>query len=296
MNLENFKIILCPTADLAKLEKPIATVEAEYGDICIEGELLTLAHHGSRSNNPAPCNALVEPLKEGTIVVSHLDLDTIGGIMAITGDKPNDVKFWEAAEYIDVNGIHHMYKFEEDIQNKLNATYAWADNIPRVRYTETTDVTQLVKDYYEAINIITNENHPEHKKYIETGTKWAIETSNEVESRCILDSENVRAFKTDGVFCNSAYYSKEQEAIIPCIVSFNEKFKSITVSFEDGGKECSARELVQELWGPEAGGRDGIAGSPRGVDMTDEDLKNIIDLCMEKVPSYYNKNDNGIGL
>lgn len=53
------KILLAPTYDIAKEyadhNRVDATVEAEYGDDVVEGEILTLAHHGSRSNNPAPC-------------------------------------------------------------------------------------------------------------------------------------------------------------------------------------------------------------------------------------------------
>ena len=38
---------------------------------------------------------------------------------------------------------------------------------------------------------------------------------------------------------------------------------AVTVAFECGGNPSkSARAIVQGLWGPEAGGRDGIAGSP----------------------------------
>lgn len=95
-----------------------------------------------------------------------------------------------------------------------------------------------------------------------------------VESRLVKENHSVRVFVTDGPFCNGSYYSPQQEAIIPAVVSYNKKFHSITLSFEDGGKNLSAKEIVQSLWGPEAGGRDGIAGSPRGQEMTIEDLEN----------------------
>jgi hypothetical protein len=57
------------------------------------------------------------------------------------------------------------------------------------------------------------------------------------------------------------------------VVTFNTKFKSVTVSIADPQPGFSCREFVQKLWGPEAGGHDGIAGSPRGREMTLDDAK-----------------------
>lgn len=56
--MNNIKILLAPSYELARPFNNMieATVEAEYGDKCINGKLYTLAHHGSRSANPAPCN------------------------------------------------------------------------------------------------------------------------------------------------------------------------------------------------------------------------------------------------
>lgn len=48
----DIKIILAPSAELAKTVIADATVEAEYGNCCIEGTICTLAHHGLRSDNP----------------------------------------------------------------------------------------------------------------------------------------------------------------------------------------------------------------------------------------------------
>ena len=53
----------------------------------------------------------------------------------------------------------------------------------------------------------------------------------------------------------------------------------------DGGKKVSAKELVQELWGNEAGGHPGIAGSPRGKEMTEKDMKQLAKLVNDR----YNK-------
>lgn len=273
MNLDKFKVILCPTLDSAQGLNPDATVEAEYGDICVEGTQVTLAHHGSRSANPAPCNTEVEPLESGTILVSHLDLDTIGGIMALTGDKMEDKEFWEAAEFIDVNGSHHIHELPKEIQEQLNAVYAWNASQARVRYTEVTDVTQQVVDNYTMLSAVLDEAHPQHDSMIQKGKDWERDVTQAVQDKLVRETSNMRIFKTDGVFCSGSYYSPEQDKVLPATVVFNEKFKSITIAFEDGGKNVSARDIVQKLWGPEAGGRDGIAGSPRGREMTELDFQ-----------------------
>ena len=120
---EDQRVILAPSYDIAKNIKAEATVEAEYGDECLEGTMVTLAHHGPRSNNPAPCNTpdVPELPPFATVVVSHIDLDTLGGIYALQGRKPEDYRFWEAAEMIDVKGAHHIHELDKDIQDKLNA-------------------------------------------------------------------------------------------------------------------------------------------------------------------------------
>ena len=279
------KILLAPTYELAKEyadhNRVDATVEAEYGDKVIEGEVLTLAHHGSRSNNPAPCNdpRAVKLPDNATVLVSHLDLDTLGGLMALQGQKPDDPDFWQAAEYIDVNGPHHIHEFPQEIQDKLNAYYAFenesrqAEGRPDREHIQ--DVTESVNKYADGIDVVLDDKDYSHNAMIEAGRKWEQEVTRAVEDRLVSENKNVRVFSTNGPFCNGAYYSPSQEKIIPAVVSYNEKFNSITLSFADGGEEFSAREIVQSLWGPEAGGRDGIAGSPRGQEMTMGDLKEI---------------------
>lgn len=281
---EDQRIILAPSYDMAKNINTEATVEAEYGDECLEGTMVTLAHHGPRSNNPAPCNTpdVPELPPFATVVVSHIDLDTLGGIYALQGRKPEDDRFWEAAEKIDVKGAHHIHELDKDIQDKLNAYYAYNDGQPRQRYTETIDVTKQIDDTYNVVNAIVDINDPEHDKLIAAGKEWAQTREKEVEDQLVYENKDVRVFDTNGIFCAASYFSPNQDVIIPATVTYNEKFKSITLAFEDGGKQLDAREIVQELWGPEAGGREGIAGSPRNVEMTKDDLAKLVNELTER--------------
>lgn len=281
---EDQRVILAPSYDIAKNIKAEATVEAEYGDECLEGTKVTLAHHGPRSNNPAPCNTpdVPELPPFATVVVSHIDLDTLGGIYALQGRKPEDYRFWEAAEMIDVKGAHHIHELDKDIQDKLNAYYAYNDGQPRQRYTEAIDVTKQIDDTYNVVNAIVDINDPEHDKLITAGKEWAQTREKEVEDQLVYENKDVRVFDTNGIFCAASYFSPNQNTICPATVTYNEKFKSITLAFEDGGKQLNAKEIVQELWGPEAGGREGIAGSPRNVEMTKNDLAKLVNELTER--------------
>lgn len=283
-------LILAPTLALAEKyageHRVDATVEAEYGDACVKGEIATLAHHGPRSGNPAPCNTDVEPIKgkDVTILLSHIDLDALGGVMALTGEKPDDPEFWKAAEYIDVNGIHHMHDLPQNIQDKLNAFYAVEDGLRKeegpVDRTSISDIAEAVAKRESAVGIILDERHPEHGNYIEAGKKWAEEIETAVEKQHVCDTRNARVFITEGPFTAASYYSPDAEKVMPATVTYNKKFSSITVAFADGGDpngRKNARDIVQSLWGMEAGGREGIAGSPRGKEMTLHDLVKAVD-------------------
>ena len=289
-------IVLAPTLALAEgyagEHYVDATVEAEYGDICIEGKKATLAHHGPRSGNPAPCNAEVDPLngERTTILLSHIDLDALGGIMALTGEKPDDKEFWKAAEYIDVNGSHHMHDLPQNVQDKLNAFYAVEDGLREeegpVDRSSISDVTEAVAKRVSAVEIILDERHPEHGKYISAGKEWVEKIEAAVEQQHICDTKNARVFITEGPFTAASYYSPENEKIMPATVTFNKKFDAITVAFADGGNadgDKNARKIVQSLWGKEAGGREGIAGSPRGKAMTLRDLVKAVEAVEEAV-------------
>lgn len=272
---------------------PSASVEAEYGDKVIEGELITLAHHIHKYiNNPAPCNTHVEALSDNsTIVVSHIDLDTIGGCLALMGIKKEDNEFWKAVEFIDLNGPHHIHELSEELQSKFNAYWAYNSKNIQDRTTEIKDVTDCIIAYGDIIDrIIEND-----RELLEEGRKW--EQGKEVVEKCLVaENEYVRVFNSsEGVFCSASYYSPNMNKVIPATVVLNGKYKSVTVAFADGGKQISAKDLVQELWGPLAGGHPGIAGSPRGQEMKSEDAYKAAVRVIEKYKEISDKNlDNRI--
>lgn len=287
---QNVRILLVPKyMDQEELSaaniNPSATVEAEYGEKVIKGEQVTLAHHTKEyENNPAPCNTPDVPILEddSTIVVSHLDLDSLGGIASLMGRKKDDPEFWRVAEFIDLNGPHNLFQVGEKARKKYVAYQAYQANHRSPRFTEVTDVTDIVLEHLGIIDRVIDGD----KALIQEGIEWDEENKKKIEECLVFENENVRVFNSpDGVFCSAAYYSEKQGKVIPSTVTRNGKFKSVTVAMADGGKKVSAKELVQELWGNEAGGHPGIAGSPRGQVMTEKDMQQLAKVVNER----YNK-------
>lgn len=268
------KVYLAPTWETAQQLKEALeeqgigyhTVEAEYGNNVLEGKT-TLAHHVAKfKDNPAPCNTEVHKIPEGdVIIISHIDLDTIGGVLALQGRKPQNEAFWRTAEFIDLNGPHHI-NVEPHVQlkDKFNAYWGWVNTQPREqRPTDVVDVTAKIEEHAAILERVMA-NDPE---LIANGREWAENVAREVESKLVAENEFVRVFETDRVFCNSSYYSPNLEKIVPNIVTYNRHFGSITVSTANT-QDLNAKELVQRLFGPEAGGHPGIGGSPRGQEMS----------------------------
>jgi hypothetical protein len=278
-------------AEALKLFDKTATVEAEYGDVLVSGTALTLAHHGTRSANPAPCLFLNEGgVEVDAIGISHFDLDSLGGLASIlrhpcSYEQPANRKFWQAAGFVDVNGSHRAEDFPgwQEVAPLMNAFWAWSEKnrLFPVRDGSVTDVTTKINEALEMVSRILN-GDPE---LLAAGEAWQAEAAND-EKRCFIsDEDHVRVFAGD-TFCN-CFYRRPNGTVAKGIVTYNTITGSITVSFEDGGKAVSARQIVQNLWGKEAGGHDGIAGSPRNRRMTFYDFRNAVNetrLALNEVP------------
>ena len=279
-------VYLIPSAELAKQFPLIihAAIEAEWGDFALEGKMVTANHHLLKyADCPAPCNdpKLIDFTKTfachstENIIVSHIDLDTVLGVMHLWGESwyiPKE--FLKVAEFIDLNGPHHIHNFPQYIQDWFNAYWAWNSENRAERITEVILVNDVIVghcQFFESLFNLYAENSP---PLIEKGKLWAENIQQLTESKLLMETENYRVFSTDGVFCGANYYSPTHRTIAKVCISFNEKFKAITVSCSDGSLDC--RALVQKLWGPEAGGHTGIAGSPRGQVMDYYELKRAV--------------------
>lgn len=274
------KVFLAPTLDAAReyiaANPHTHCIETEYGEFEVKSDGINMNHHGDRANNPAPC--LYDNLQEqGTCMVSHIDLDTVGGILAIYGIKPAAHSFWEAAAYIDLHGPHHVGRFNQGIQDLLNAYWAYSSALPRVRYTEVTDVTDKVMEAAKVLRDLLgwwggDPSDPEaegvelrREQLIEAGRQWASEQLATTEARLLTENQLVRVFITERPFC-SASYASPALGICKSTVTYNSAYKTITVAMEDNGVLVNAAKFMQQQFGPDAGGHAGIAGSPRGVE------------------------------
>lgn len=329
----NMKIIISNNAEALRSALSIfsstATVEAEYGSTVVEGSVLTLAHHGPRAGRPCPCS--IDPLpRMGVEVVgiSHVDLDTIGGIMAVMGTKPMTCVestydssyvdlFWALAAQIDLSGVHKVDTEGEEwkdslevevdgeevtVGDLLNAWWAFSES-PEGRVFPPRDGSAVEVDLSVHFKVITTllKGGEDFRPLIRRGREWAEKKEALEEDSFVRAGEGV-VLRHAEEFVNHLYTHATEgcprcggtgvtdfgmgERCTECfgmgapsthvfraVVALNTKFKSVTVSLADPVEGVSCRDIVQRLWGPEAGGHAGIAGSPRGREMTASDAE-----------------------
>ena len=246
-----------------------ATVEAEYGDRLIEGTILSLAHHGSRSDNPAPCNAVVEVNGVEAIGISHLDLDTVGGIAAILGTKPDMPSFWDLAAFVDVNGVHKLSEAgasDEDL-GMLYGWYAWSakNRYFPPRDGSVADATEFVQGAISAITAILDGD----EGLLADGEAFKSNEAKVNKESFIEMAKYGVIVRVSSAFVNHLYTSPSGE-VGEAVVSYNTVTGAVTVSYADAGPR-SAVKVIQEAFPDKdedgnllAGGHAGIAGSPRG--------------------------------
>lgn len=265
---------------LHKVNQSFATVEAEYGDVCVEGSWQTLAHHTEYYREyPAPCiRKDVRPLVDGVILISHLDLDTLGGIMLLEGIDEMTDSFWESEALIDTRGV----LAEADLSDRdcflMRAYWAWETNLPDQKYLanhqnlilDVTDSVELrisfiqmmLKPYY------TNEEQDLLNQYYESFQK----DLDSFLSTCVYEDEQLRVFISQK---NQHFLShvRDNQLIETCI-TLNQQKGTLTLSDISGHLDC--KEIMQDVFGENAGGQFRVAGSPRDETMDIEDLNRLI--------------------
>ncbi len=244
------------------------TVEAEWGDKCVSGSLLTLAHHGPRKDNPCPClyeGSLPQPLD--FIGGSHYDLDFLGGVLAVLGCKPvASYGFWRLAAFVDINGAHKLSDSgatPEDIR-RLYAFWAWLEtNRPWAPKDGTViDVTENVWDGGTILErIFAND-----KELLARGDKFLADEM-ELNQLSFVEFRSGIVVRFADSFVNHLYVTPDGKVAKAC-VTFNRKTKGITISLADPLENVDCGQIAKQLFGEEAGGHATIAGSPRGKPMT----------------------------
>ncbi|MCX6744285.1 MAG: hypothetical protein NTX82_02050 [Candidatus Parcubacteria bacterium] len=260
--------------------KASATVEAEFGDVLVPGNVLTMAHHGVHANQPAPCSHPNYPDKGIEAVgLSHFDLDTLGGCAAILGRKPEAAAFWRLVELVDVKGVHKINQAVKESQatdKDVRAFYAlwfWCSNL-NVKAPADGSLLEVTTRVLEGIKLLEAVLIAEDKFLLLGGDTFKANMDKLNRGSFVRIQHGVVIRVTD-TFANHLYVTPDNE-VGEAVVAYNSQTGSITISFAEPPKGKNAREIVQTLWGDLAGGHAGIAGSPRGQRMTNQDIEQAI--------------------
>lgn len=271
--MRNIRFLLSsnPTNLAATLENNAsATVEAEYGNTLVEGSVVTLAHHGSRSANPAPCLADNMSAEIEVVGLSHVDLDSLGGCLAILGQKPEAPAFWNLAAFVDVRGPHKLGESgasAKDIR-RLNAFWAWseANRLFPPRDDSVADATAWIEKAEAVIGRILADD----EEILTAGDEFRRKGDELNTVSFVEESEGV-VLRESEAFVNHLYVLPDGK-VVKAVVSYNPKNRAVTLSLADPIPGVSCRDIAVELWGDQAGGHAGIAGGPRtGLDREEAD-------------------------
>lgn len=249
-----------------------ATVEAEYGDVLVRGSVLTMAHHGRNAGQPAPCSYPNDcwPMAEKPLAIglSHFDLDTLGGILAINGLKPEVPGFWELVEFFDLNGLHKLPKYDAGVHNqwyprctsRLHAFLAWNKKNPM--YAPKDGSVAEIGDYILKATEIILRICADDEILLQEGDQFR-ENRKALNKNTFLEFQGGVILRVGPESMNDLYVTPDNQ-IAEAVVGFNTITGGITVSFaEPPPHGMNAKDIVQAIFGAEAGGHAGIAGSPR---------------------------------
>lgn len=270
------------------------TIEAEYGDRLVEGSILTLSHHGLRKNNPCPClfrnNGKIEVSSirnDKTIVfgLSHIDLDTMLALLSILGYLDESIRdssesFFQLAAFLDINGAHKINLFNAsdlDIKKYYACEYYIKKLKPQASSKDVINVTnELV-----GLALILRDIICEDPDLIKDGEAF-MRREECLNKESFIDKIGDLIIRVHHEFVNHLYMTPIGE-VGRAIITFNTINGSIIVSFSDPIHGISCKEIVQNLWGKDAGGNDGIAESPRGERMSFSDLKEAVSFVNQEL-------------
>jgi hypothetical protein len=240
-------------------------------------------HHGNRQGELCPClheNSGLPDIGDMIVYVSHLDLDTLGGFLAAISRKPNYDRFWNVAAYVDENGPHRIDDVNpsEIVKNEIHAFWAWSEEnrLYAERDGSVKDVTKFFLRAEEALRKILNYDG----SMINAGKIWLKEFNlrNAKSFRRMVKTKTgikiaIRE-SVDGHFVNGLYKTPDG-VLCDIVLSLNRKTGTITLSCDNKAINLNCCEFLQEIFGPEAGGHAGIAGSPRGMECGENDRAHV---------------------
>lgn len=290
INSNAVRILISNVPEVLRAAAPDVTIEAEYGDVLVEGTLLTLAHHGDRGHNPPPStrqNQVVEGVS--TIGVSHMDLDTLGGILSVLGLKPEAPSFWELVGFVDTNGVHKLAQSgasKEDL-DRLYAFYSQSTTKLRVSAPYDGSVADITEQVHALASVVSRAILND-ETLLEEGQKFKLNEGqlNASSFRSFDPATGIIMRQSTG-FVNHLYVTPSGE-IARAVVSQNPSESlsggAITASLADPIEGIHVGKLLGEFFSPEAGGHAGIGGSERGKARPFEDALAFAAFLASRLP------------
>lgn len=250
-------------------------IEASYGqqtlhDISRQSELMTLDHHGVFEDLECPAKrAQTSFLGQGTgkYVLSHIDNDSVLTILGLEGVRiPLD--FIDKVAQVDVNGLHIIP--EEEIYS--------------IDYVKLRMMSSACHEFdgWQNISILL-ERIIEILEQKDTTSEILAFIANEQQRReAILKDTTFLMNNNVGVLVSAEYGFDVVYAKCPIVIGFDLNKKCITIGCrdQDVATKFFGAEGLQKLFkllGKGWGGRTAIGGSPRGEQMTGEDLVKVIE-------------------
>lgn len=246
---------------LIKNNVSFATVEAEYGDYCIEGNHATLAHHVLNYRDyPAPCvRTDVKPLKNGVILISHLDLDTLGGIAILEGCYISH-SFWSSEAIIDTQGALGLSSIPATDNELMQIYWAWESELTDLTLNSSLDywdVTEMVAKRLSFLNQLLRTDQP-----IKNYSRYLNAFQQQMErylNSCVYEDDMLRVFINE----QPMHFQMHQrgEDWIPFCLHYHPLRQTLVLSDISNQIDCGA--FMKEVFGDKAGGQHRIGGSPR---------------------------------
>lgn len=259
--IKDYQVALSYAERLKQEGVPFATVEAEYGDFCVEGTHATLAHHASKyRHSPAPCvRTDVTPLEDGVILISHLDLDTLGGI-ALLWDCYTPHSFWKSEAIIDTQGALGLSLIPKTDDDLMKVYWAWENTTPELKLPIEEDCLDVTLQTQERLRFLTQllrgEISVDLQQYYLTIFEQHLQ---DYLKSCIYEDQQMRIFVHESPM-HFQVHRREQELVDICL-HYHPKRKTIILSDISGRMDCG--KVMKELFGDKAGGQFRIGGTPR---------------------------------
>ena len=298
------KVLLCKDFELGKEKAkelaPCCAVECEYGDNVldesVEGIELAFYHHGKFSDEKPPCLRwdVYEKLEKpfDNFLITHVDLDTIFGIMwASKILKPTEIakKIAELVAIQDLNGFHFV---EAEILPKLKDSlkYRFLGIGYILNKFKFEDNNELCADYSKAVHkailkikdVIIDGVDAELKKTIDN---WLENKEKEVLKLVKNHRKDLFNYfiKSGSINPLAAYKLPIHDTFSKVNIVYNSETGIVTIGAynEEWAKklfgEKGVIEPLQKYFGPTAGGRVSVGGSPREKFITKEEADGFVD-------------------